>query len=399
MSWIKIKELRESANNDIVEAGKVLTTREAAGEELTAEDNQLLERNYKSAEEKIEKIKVLERQAEAEKSIEQRIGREDKVSTPVDKDIESRAFDKWLRYGKSALNEVEVRALSKGTSTEGAEFVPESFADFYVSKMSELSSMEEAGCRIITTENGRDIPVPVLDDSSNTGELLNEGSTANEEADPATGEVILKAYVFDSKVVPVSIHLVEDAAFPIQEWLGEALAHRVADIENSYFTTGTGTNQPGGVKTKCTDSGILASSASGTKYADLVSLKYGVKKRYRGKNSIYMMNSTMLSGIKKLTDTTGRPLWQPGFGENPPEIDGHRYVVNDDLADVDILFGDFSHYVIRRVRGPEMKRFDDSAYMKKLQYGYIIFERADGNLTNTEAIHKYAHSTYSGQPA
>ena len=51
-----------------------------------------------------------------------------------------------------------------------------------------------------------------------------------------------------------------------------------------------------------------------------------------------------------------------------------------------ILYGDFSFYKIRRVKGAELLRFDDSAFMSKLQVGYMLWVRADGNCTNTNAI-------------
>jgi HK97 family phage major capsid protein len=44
-----------------------------------------------------------------------------------------------------------------------------------------------------------------------------------------------------------------------------------------------------------------------------------------------------------------------------------------------IAFGDFSKYVIRDVMAMTYYRFDDSAYAKKGQVGFLAFLRSGGN--------------------
>ena len=81
----------------------------------------------------------------------------------------------------------------------------------------------------------------------------------------------------------------------------------------------------------------------------------------------------------------------------PGTLDGIQYVVNSKMADMgvsakSILYGDFSFYKIRRVKGAELLRFDDSAFMTKLQIGYMMWVRADGNCTNPNAIVHFANA-------
>ena len=81
----------------------------------------------------------------------------------------------------------------------------------------------------------------------------------------------------------------------------------------------------------------------------------------------------------------------------PGTIDGFQYVINPKMADMgasakSILFGDFSYYKIRRVNGAELLRFDDSAFMTKLQVGYMLWVRADANGTNSNAIKYFVNA-------
>ena len=82
----------------------------------------------------------------------------------------------------------------------------------------------------------------------------------------------------------------------------------------------------------------------------------------------------------------------PGVATNAPDtILGYRYVVNNDLAAVaasavTMVFGDLSTYIIRDAMGITMYRFDDSAFVKKGQVGFLAFMRSGAVLTDTAAV-------------
>ena len=57
-----------------------------------------------------------------------------------------------------------------------------------------------------------------------------------------------------------------------------------------------------------------------------------------------------------------------------------------------IAFGDFNQYVIRDVMAPTLFRFEDSAYAKLGQVGFLMWHRAGGNLLDTAAVKYYANS-------
>ena len=54
-----------------------------------------------------------------------------------------------------------------------------------------------------------------------------------------------------------------------------------------------------------------------------------------------------------------------------------------------ILFGDFSRYTIRDVMGMTLFRFEDSAYVKLGQIGFLAWMRTGGTLTDGGTPIKY----------
>lgn len=396
MSWMDTKALREQAQELIGKAGAILeNAKKKENRSMTAEENQQFEKYHADAESRLAEARQIERQAEANKTIEQRIGKEDFSKAEAKKLSE---FERYLRTGIRP----ETRALTKGTSTSGAEFVPEGFYNSYVKFLRDGDVLVEAGAEVITTDEGRDLPIPTMNDTSNTGELLAESSTgADAGADPVTGEVILKAHAFSSKVVRLSLHLIEDSGYDIETALAQVLAERLIDVQNTYYTTGTGSAQPKGVVTAA-GLGKTTTGTAAITYPEMLDLIHSVPRQYRH-NARLMFNDSTLLALKKLVDDEGNPMWNAGnIGAGvPATFDGVPYVINPKMDDLGaskkpILFGDFSYYKIRRVNGAELLRFDDSAYMKTLQVGFMLYVRADGNCVNSNAIKYLANAASAG---
>ncbi|WP_013627821.1 phage major capsid protein [Rubinisphaera brasiliensis] len=396
-TWMERKALREQAQDLIGKAQGILENAHKVEkrEALTPEENEKFEALHKDAESKIELARQMEKLLEAERSIEERIGREPIETPEPQAQPDERAFERFLRTG-------ERRTLTKGTSNEGAEFVPQAFYDSYVHYLRELDTLLEAGAEEITTNNGQDLPIPTFDDTANTGELMHpEGSeVTDDDDDPATDSVILGAYAFSSKVVRLSVLLTQDSGYPIEQALSRALAERLADVQNHYFTLGTGTNQPQGV-VGASSLGKTGSSTTAITYAEILDLIHSCPRQYRSNAKLMFSDATFLA-IKKLVDGSGNPLWNAGniAAGVAGTIDGFPYVINSKMADMEasaksILFGDFSYYKIRRVNGAELLRFDDSAFMKKLQVGYMMWVRASSANTNSNAIKHFANGSGS----
>ena len=417
MGWQIIKQKKEQAQQLIEQAGDILTTASKVEKrELTEEESQKFDEMHIDAEKLLEEVRNIEKQEEAEKTLEERIGREEleDPNPTQDKDLKQRAWLKWLRYGDSSLTPEERDArssfgtpeqraesgLSTVTAGSGAEFVAEDFASQFVEMLQDLGGVRAAGATQITTATGADFVIPVLDDTAHTGNLTAENTavTDDDTNDPDTSSVTLKSFMFDSGVVRVPLQLLQDSAFGVEAWLSKALATRIGKITNNLYTVGTGSSQPAGVVTQST-AGVTGSSTTAITYNELLDLKHSLANVYRS-NSKFMFSDQTFLAIKKLVDGDGNPLWNAGnvAAGVPSTIDGSSYVINYDMADMGasnkaILYGDFSYYWIRNVLGIQLARLSER-YMDKLQIGMIAFSRQDGTLVNTSAV-KYFENAAS----
>ncbi|RMF11099.1 MAG: phage major capsid protein, partial [Alphaproteobacteria bacterium] len=235
---------------------------------------------------------------------------------------------------------------------------------------------------------------PTIDDTANTGRIKAENASVDDDGtdDAVFSEKQLEAYVYDTGMVRVPMELLQDSAFDMQALLTDLFAERLGRAANAALTTGTGTAQPHGVVTAA---GVGKTTASGTAIAadELIDLLHSVDPAYRASPSArWMFNDSTLAAIRKLKDGQGNYLWQLGdirAGE-PATILGHPYSINQAMASIGVnnrtvLFGDFSRYVVRKVRSFEVLTLRER-YAENFQIGMVAFKRFDGELLNSNAV-------------
>jgi len=335
-----------------------------------------------------------------------------------------RVFTLWVREGMSSLSPEEralmrtlssrekieqrdlpkeyreARAQSVGTGSAGGFVIPQGFSGQLEEFLKAFGGMRQVA-RSFPTPMGNDIPWPTVDDTANVGELLAENTSAALQ-DVAFGQVILKAYKYSSKVVLVPIELLQDSYFDVGALLQELLSTRIGRITNTHFTTGTGTGQPKGVVTEAGSGKVgLVGQTLSVIYDDIIDLEHSIDPLYRP-NARYMMADSSLKVVKKIKDSTGRPIWLPGLASsladkiNGPTLNGYPYSINQDIAAMaanakSMLFGDFSKYIVRDVMAITLLRLEER-YAEVGQVGFIAFSRADGRAINANALKYYQNS-------
>lgn len=321
-------------------------------------------------------------------------------------------FSKWLRGGRELLDKEErtaleksfstlpneARALAVGTGSAGGYTVPEDFYNRLIEAMEAVGGMRSSRAEIINSNSGADLPIPSNDDSANVATILNENTQMGEQ-DTTFAQKVLSAYTYGSGIIRVAYQLLQDSAFDIEAFIARKFAERFARGTNAHFTTGTGTGQPEGIVTGAAE-GKVGTTGQTTSliYEDLVDLEHSVDPAYR-QNAEMMFADSTLKALKKLEDSTGRPLWLPGIAFRQPDtIMGYPYVINQDMPVMaasakSILFGDFSNYKIRDVLGMQMLRLEER-YADYLQVGFLAFSRHDGALVDagTNPVKYYQNS-------
>lgn len=310
-------------------------------------------------------------------------------------------FAKWLKGGDKALSAqdwADIRAtMSTSTTTEGGYTVPVDVAAQISDVLKAYGGVREVA-NVIQSAQGNDINFPTSDGTSEVGELIGQNTTAT-AADPSFGVVTLSTYKFSSKIVAVPYELLQDSNADIEAFIVRRLGDRLGRIQNQYFTTGTGSAQPKGVVTAAASGKVGTTGQTTTVIADdLIDLIHSLDPAYRAGNCRFMMNDASLKVIRKLKDSQNRPIFLPGYdglgNAMGDSILGYNVTINQDMATMaanakSILFGDFSRYTIRDVMGLTLFRFEDSAYAKLGQVGFLAWMRTGGTLTDGGAPIKY----------
>jgi HK97 family phage major capsid protein len=288
----------------------------------------------------------------------------------------------------------DFRAVLSGQvgSAGGNTIVPETLIRQLEINMLAYGGIEQVA-EVMTTATGERMSWPTADDTSNTGALLGEsasiGITATNgvnsgDTNPSFGKVFWDAYKFSSKPILVPYELMQDSAFQLASILGDMLGERLGRIGNTYFTTGTGGNQPRGLVTGAA-AGNTTASGSAITADEIINLEHQVDPAYRN-GAGYMMHDGILLALRKLKDGMGQYLWQSGFnGGVPDRLNARPVTINQDMqatvatATKTILFGQLSRYKIRRVGSVRLYRLEER-YRDNDQDGFIAFLRQDGNL-------------------
>jgi len=390
----KIANLATQAKHQIAEKGSATWT----PEEQTTFDNFTDEIERTQAQIKsIEKMRELD----AEKFFENAA---QSIKKPEDGMDAMTAVALYLRNGNNVTPEqaMQIRnAMSTTTTTEGGYTVPSEIAAMVVDALKAFGGMRQIA-RIINTAGGNSLNFPTSDGTSEVGAIVAE-NTAASTGEITFGTVAVNPYKYSSNKIAIPWELIQDSAIDVVGFVTNRLATRLARITNQHYTTGTGSSQPYGVMARA------ATGKTGTTgqtltviYDDLIDLIHSVNSAHRGAGARFMLRDTSVAVIRKLKDTTGRPIWNPGDAEGiaggtPATIAGYAYTVNDDVAAMaanakSIAFGDFSQFVIRDVNGVDIRRFDDSAFALNGQVGFCGWMRTGSNLLDTASVKCYVNS-------
>lgn len=322
-----------------------------------------------------------------------------------------RAFLNWVSGGPSALTREEMDLLRTGVQnvqsgqqangSQGGYLVPTGWGGALLEALKSFGGMRSVAT-VFSTEGGNPIPWPTVDETGQTGELVAESQAAGSQ-DVTFGTAQIGAYKWSSKKFAVPFELLQDQGpgIDVEAFIRRAAATRIARIQNTKYTVGTGTNEPQGIVTAAA-SGRVGSSGQTTTvaYDDLVYLEHSIDPAYRLLPGVgFMFHDTTLRAIKLLKDAQNRPLWVPGVSTKEPDtILGYRYTINQDVAAMaanakSILFGKLDEYMIRDVMQVTLFRFDDSAFISLGQIGFLAWARGDGKLvTGGQPVKYYQNS-------
>lgn len=305
----------------------------------------------------------------------------------LDSDKAVRAFDKYLRHGRAAVEaDAELRTYAPLNSTEetqGEFLVPVSTGPEIEKKIKSVGAIVSV-CRDLNTTSGDLINWPTSDDTNEKGEFIDENGAVG-QANPVFGTVPISAFQWSSKQVLVPLRLLQDSNFDLVGHLTQCFAERAGRAWSDRVVN----DETDGILNIAGTGSLASASATVLNYFEPLTLQGKIDLGYN-LNATYVMNQTTYLGYRALVSTTGQPLWNPAEAA-AGIFHGKKYVLCQDMPSFGttqhqyLAYGDFSKVIFRRVGQMSVFRFAET-YMSSLQQAFMSYQRIAAKVIQPAAI-------------
>ena len=287
------------------------------------------------------------------------------------------------RLIRSGAGARELRDLVSDTDALGGNTVPTSFQRQLVEYVEFYTGARNLNVTVLTTQSGEAIEIPNVATRS-TAAIRGEG-TALGEVDATFGQATLNAWKY-GVLTQVSNELLTDTGIDMLGFIARDTAQAIARITDTDYVTGSGSSKPKGIiSTQAVGATAQTGSTGVPSYGNLVDLVYSVNPQARALGAYWFTLDTNAAKIRRITDTTGRPLWEPTLTAGEPDrLLGYPMVLDPNVAafatagGTHMAFGNFSSYYIRDVASVRFERSDDFAFSSDLVTFRTIL-RTDGD--------------------
>ena len=307
--------------------------------------------------------------------------------------------ERYLRKGLEA--DGEVKSLTIGTPAAGGVAVPteiDSVIDDALKTISPIRAIASV-VQVGTARFRKLVAVGGVSSgwAAETGARPDTATATFVEIVPPMGEL----YANPS----ASQAMLDDAMFDVEAWLANEIAIEFARNEGVAFVTGTGLGQPQGYLTypvataddttrpfgtlQYLASGVDGGFPASNPQDKIIDLVHALRPPYR-QGAVFVMNSATLARVRKMKDSTGAFIWQPGLSAGmPATLLGYPVIDAEAMPDVAtgalaIAFGNFTAgYLIteRNTTGILRDPFSNKPFVS-----FYATRRVGGAVINSEAI-------------
>jgi HK97 family phage major capsid protein len=414
------KRLRERRQNVWNEAKELADRAAEENRAFTAEEQGTWDQLNEELDKLDTRIKAVldgeKRSKEADEAFDRLAGkpgvterRDGSLVTPAEKDLaeqfrklargEIRSFDVGLPSVAERNAAVERRGLGRiefrtplMDSTANMP-LPITFISQLYQYLVDTSSIRGVNPTVYTTTSGENLTVP-RSTAEGSATWFAEGAQIT-ESNPTLSSVTLSAYKV-GKTIYCSSELVADTGFDLLGFIAQHAGRNIGIAVDTGYVAGTGTGQPTGLLSTATTISMGTGTAGADPFATvkagpLFDAYHGVLPQYRPRASWLMQDNT-IKLVRKITDSTGQYLWQPGLTLGAPDTLLGRPVYADpnmQAAGVTgrsiIAFGDFGGYWIRDVTPLRFDRSDDFKFDTDV-ISFRALYRTDGKQGDTQAL-------------
>jgi HK97 family phage major capsid protein len=302
------------------------------------------------------------------------------------------ALARYLRKGdETGLATLEAKALSAGSDPEGGYLVTPAMSGRIVNAVFESSPVRALAT--VETIGSDSLEMLIDKDDAIVGWVAETDSRAETDT-PDLAKVTIPVHEMYAEPRATQ-RLIDDAAIDLEAWLAAKVADRFARLEAAAFVNGSGVTQPRGLLTYAAGTAWgqieqVNSGSSGAVTGDgLINLQGTLKEGYGGP-AVWLMNRLTAREARKLKDSQGQYLWQPGLAAGAADtLLGRPLHLAADMPvpaanSLSIVYGDVGRAYqivdragIRILRDP----FTAKPYVK-----FYTTKRVGGDVVNFDAI-------------
>jgi len=242
---------------------------------------------------------------------------------------------------------------------------------------------------LMKTDNGDPIKLVLDNDTNNSLTSVTVGTSAS-EVDPSITGLTLQVDNFTTGVIRIDNGLLTDAGFDVEAFIRDRFATRFFRGASNLIINGDG----GAVQSLTTaynNEGFTSATTNKLGYIDFATAIGTLDPAYQP-NAVWAMSNATLGYVIGLTDTAGRPLFLPNYGDSslgfvgtilgrPVKLITQLPVVA--TGNVPVLFGDFKQAYTFRQQNPGLGILRlNELYAAGYETGFVGFARVGGLATN-----------------
>ena len=259
-------------------------------------------------------------------------------------------FMKALVYSNADEGSRQVlRALTEGTDAEGGYLVPEELRTEVFRVLPDITVMRRVG-RVIpmSTDTLKLNSLSARPSAYWTAEYASKSTTSAEfsQVTLAPNDLVC--------LLPISEQLLADANINLVSFIVELFAEAIGLAEDKAFFTGSGSGQPRGISIESISNAAVAGAT--ISFDDILKLIDMVPQRAaQSPRAAFVGHRYVKRVLRTLKDTANNYIWRDARGgvggggevmKLPDTLYGYPYYEQNDLAQSELYFGDWSNYII-----------------------------------------------------
>ncbi len=170
------------------------------------------------------------------------------------------------------------------------------------------------------------LSLPVMDDTTVSGQAEAEDATSDTAADPVTTNISLGANLYDSKTVWISNTQAQAVGYDLAGYVLPILDKRIELSQGAAWHTKAVAHAVSG-------NTVTTAATNGLTYAEFIKFYHKIAVQFRT-DAVWIISDGLLQILESLTDTYGRPLLSDPLTEGAVKtLKGRPVVIDINMAD------------------------------------------------------------------